>query len=49
MAAGTGRGIRKGTGTGTGFGFLRDANLMHAADLFRSFKGLRFILHNQYP
>jgi hypothetical protein len=53
MAAetGTGRGIRRGRGrgTGTGFVFLRDANLMHAADFFRSFKGFRFILHSQYP
>ena len=52
--AGRGTGIRigRGTGTGTGTGlfeFLRDANLMHAADFFRSFKGFRFILHSQYP
>jgi hypothetical protein len=47
MAAETGTG--RGTGTGTGFKFLRDTNLMHAADFFRSFKGFRFILHSQYP
>jgi hypothetical protein len=41
--------VNVGTGTGTGIGFVVEANLMHVAVLFRSFKGLRFILHNQYP
>ena len=49
MVAETGTGTATRRGTGIGFVFLRDANLMHAVDLFRSFKGLRFILHNQYP